>query len=534
MTKTVTIAATRTNGDPYAHHDVIVTLVAGSAGGVVGSNVIVEQSTVKLDADGEGSIVLETNEAITSPSTSFYRFTVADSSPTITRSIRLTDDLPSSVSWTLADIQVGDPTIPQRDVSSDYVTIGGQSLTNYLADLKFCHADVAFHPVDTSGTYPASDIDPIADTAAWVTAGGPAFFGVSVGDVVAVNNDPCDPTTTGIYDWDGTTFTRHPDYVTTASLDKLLVVSHVHHSHFTGAPLATPIPLGVMFFADDADAALGTAEFTAKIFLDFESAIDLVAFLGGGGVALGETSTTAYRGDRGKTAYDHSQVVAGNPHGTTAADVGAAATSHTHAASAITTGTLDIARIPTGTTGSTVPFGNDARFSDTRTPTDASVTAAKLATSLASRIPTLVRATSDLTRTGTTKTDDPEITFAAAASTYYRVEFHLTISGDATADVSLGITIPSGATMSFFVDHFATSIASTTGTQQGAHITTSGSGGGISAGVIASPGVAYRITGWVLTSTTPGAVSLIWGQVNNGAATGVTRQAGSHLVYYTP
>jgi len=27
-----------------------------------------------------------------------------------------------------------------------------------------------------------------------------------------------------------------------------------------------------------------------------------------GGVALGETSTTAYRGDRGKTAYDHSQV----------------------------------------------------------------------------------------------------------------------------------------------------------------------------------------------------------------------------------
>ena len=44
---------------------------------------------------------------------------------------------------------------------------------------------------------------------------------------------------------------------------------------------------------------------------------------GGGGVELGETSTTAYRGDRGKTAYDHSQVTTGNPHGTTAADVGA-------------------------------------------------------------------------------------------------------------------------------------------------------------------------------------------------------------------
>lgn len=39
-------------------------------------------------------------------------------------------------------------------------------------------------------------------------------------------------------------------------------------------------------------------------------------------LALGETSSTAYRGDRGKTAYDHSQTT-GNPHNTTAADVGA-------------------------------------------------------------------------------------------------------------------------------------------------------------------------------------------------------------------
>lgn len=40
-----------------------------------------------------------------------------------------------------------------------------------------------------------------------------------------------------------------------------------------------------------------------------------------GGVTLGETSSTAYRGDRGKTAYDHSQA-SGNPHSTTKADVG--------------------------------------------------------------------------------------------------------------------------------------------------------------------------------------------------------------------
>lgn len=39
-------------------------------------------------------------------------------------------------------------------------------------------------------------------------------------------------------------------------------------------------------------------------------------------LALGETSTTAYRGDRGKTAYDHSQLTSGtNPHNTTFANI---------------------------------------------------------------------------------------------------------------------------------------------------------------------------------------------------------------------
>ena len=42
----------------------------------------------------------------------------------------------------------------------------------------------------------------------------------------------------------------------------------------------------------------------------------------GSDLALGETSSTAYRGDRGKIAYDHSQVKTGNPHNTKAADIG--------------------------------------------------------------------------------------------------------------------------------------------------------------------------------------------------------------------
>lgn len=39
-------------------------------------------------------------------------------------------------------------------------------------------------------------------------------------------------------------------------------------------------------------------------------------------LALGETSSTAYRGDRGKIAYDHSQKTSGNPHKVTKGDVG--------------------------------------------------------------------------------------------------------------------------------------------------------------------------------------------------------------------
>ena len=42
--------------------------------------------------------------------------------------------------------------------------------------------------------------------------------------------------------------------------------------------------------------------------------------IGGGGVALGETSSTAYRGDRGKVAYDHS-LSQGNPHNTTTSEI---------------------------------------------------------------------------------------------------------------------------------------------------------------------------------------------------------------------
>ena len=88
---------------------------------------------------------------------------------------------------------------------------------------------------------------------------------------------------------------------------------------------------------------------------------------GGSGLELGETSSTAYRGDRGKTAYDHSQVTTGNPHGTTAADVGADPSGT--AATAVTVHTADTTAVHGIADTSALVVTSDARLSDARTPT---------------------------------------------------------------------------------------------------------------------------------------------------------------------
>jgi len=67
-----------------------------------------------------------------------------------------------------------------------------------------------------------------------------------------------------------------------------------------------PVPTAyIQTLLDDADAAAARATLGA----------------GTSNLALGETSSTAYRGDRGKTSYDHSQLTASNPHGTTYAQL---------------------------------------------------------------------------------------------------------------------------------------------------------------------------------------------------------------------
>jgi len=68
------------------------------------------------------------------------------------------------------------------------------------------------------------------------------------------------------------------------------------------------------------DTSLGTSDTLYPSQNAVKTYID-TAVSGFSSLQLGETNTTAYMGDRGKIAYDHSQIT-GNPHGTTKGDIG--------------------------------------------------------------------------------------------------------------------------------------------------------------------------------------------------------------------
>ena len=91
-------------------------------------------------------------------------------------------------------------------------------------------------------------------------------------------------------------------------------------------------------------------------------------------LALGETSSTAYRGDHGKAAYDHSQLTSGNPHNVTKTDVGLSNVTNDRQMKGLTSGTTQNHVIVFGangytpkdsgfTIGASVPA--NAKFTDT-------------------------------------------------------------------------------------------------------------------------------------------------------------------------
>ena len=95
-----------------------------------------------------------------------------------------------------------------------------------------------------------------------------------------------------------------------------------------GTVLASQLPSYVDDILEVANyAALPTTGETGKIYVTLDTNLTYrwsgTAYVEiSASLALGETSSTAYRGDRGKTAYDHSQDTTSNPHAVTKAQVG--------------------------------------------------------------------------------------------------------------------------------------------------------------------------------------------------------------------
>ena len=91
---------------------------------------------------------------------------------------------------------------------------------------------------------------------------------------------------------------------------------------------ASQLPLYVDDVLEYANlASFPTTGETGKIYIAIDT--NLIYRWGGSSyvvisssLALGETSSTAYRGDYGKAAYDHSRITTGNPHNTTKTDIG--------------------------------------------------------------------------------------------------------------------------------------------------------------------------------------------------------------------
>lgn len=146
-----------------------------------------------------------------------------------------------------------------------------------------------------------------------------------------------------------------------------------------GAPATNSIPGRIVFatttvggtqslermrITSSGNVGIGTSSPTARLHVSGDTIVT-------GSLTIGSTTATA----TGVALLGSADAAAAR------ATLGAAASSHSHAASDITSGTLDIARIPTGSTASTVCVGNDSRLSDTRTPTDGTVTTAKIADS---------------------------------------------------------------------------------------------------------------------------------------------------------
>lgn len=194
------------------------------------------------------------------------------------------------------------------------------------------------------------------------------------------------------------------------SLDSKAALSHTHAasditsvnaSAITGVIDAANLPS----FVDDVLEYSGKANFPAtgesgKIYVD--TATNLTYRWSGSAyveispsIALGETSSTAYRGDRGAAAYAHSQLTSGNPHNVTATDLGLGNVENK--SSATIRGELTKTNVTTAlgytppttnttySTGTSTAAGLTKLYTETGTGTDGTMTQSAITTALSGK-----------------------------------------------------------------------------------------------------------------------------------------------------
>lgn len=119
------------------------------------------------------------------------------------------------------------------------------------------------------------------------------------------------------------------DYVTAAQTAASNAASSATDAATSASAAASSASNAASSATDAATSASAAASSATNAATSKDNALDYAEraeaayeAMGEAQLVLGETSSTAYRGDRGKTAYDHSQTT-GNPHATTYSDVGA-------------------------------------------------------------------------------------------------------------------------------------------------------------------------------------------------------------------
>lgn len=159
---TVTIAAVNASGGPDQFRTIDVRLVHGGAGGTVDGLAITDEFRVRLDDDGEGTIDLYPNSAIT-PAGTYYLFTAKGVTPAVVRAVTVPTSGP--VDWTDDEIQVEDPSppvivpAPQSGDAFDVIHVDEEGLRYTLGQLPHYFLS----GLDAGNQHPISAIEGLQD-----------------------------------------------------------------------------------------------------------------------------------------------------------------------------------------------------------------------------------------------------------------------------------------------------------------------------------------------------------------------------------